>query len=290
MSVFIGDVEIALPLINGSGAFDISSAEPNWAADVHLARQLGAYVTKTVTVQPRFGNPQPRIAEWPGGLINAVGIANPGIVDALHNWREQLAVLGIPVFLSVYGTPESLQEMVEIAERSDTPISGYELNLSCPNVDGRIDVEASVGRVRGVTSKALIAKLAPDTSNIVEWSRTAENCGADGITAVNTLRTRAIHDGVSVLGSEFGGVSGAQLHELALECVARVREAVSIPIIGIGGVDSVECAEAMLAAGADIVGVGTWAKLESGLIPTLRAWSTSGSPSTRSLAHAGKSH
>lgn len=247
-------------LVNGSGAFDVTSDEPGWRASVEHAKHLGAYVTKTVTLEQRQGRPMPRIAPWPhGGLVNAVGIPSPGIQAALRDWSATLGSIGRPIILSVFGTPDEVGVLIDVAEDVDW-IAGVELNLSCPNVPGTgsIDVVGTVAAARARTIRPVWAKLGPDVDRIAERAIEARDAGADAIVAVNTLRVRAIDtNGAQLLGSEYGGVSGQPIHELALRCVSAVSAAIDTPVVGIGGVDSTKAASRMLDAGASIVGVGT---------------------------------
>jgi dihydroorotate dehydrogenase (NAD+) catalytic subunit len=266
----LGSLKIDPPLFNASGAFDVTSEDSDWRAPVSAALHLGAYVTKSVTRHARTGSPEPRVAMLDEGtLVNAVGLKNPGIDGVSLTWADTMRSLERPVFLSVTGTIEELVEIVERAESFDW-IYAYELNLACPNtgsgaplVAGDPDATARhVASVRERTKRPIVAKLGPATSDIGAVARAAEAAGADGITAVNTIPVRAYDDdGESLLSVDRGGMSGTWLHPIALDCVARIAGAVSIPVIGCGGVASPASMRRMFDAGAQAVSVGTAAAI-----------------------------
>lgn len=230
---------------------------------------VGALVTKSVTVRPRAGNPAPRVAEFPGGMLNSVGLANPGLA-ALR--REKLpwmrrALDGLPVFVSVAGrSPEEYAQVVRGLD-DEEGFLGYELNLSCPN-DAEaaarpfsLDLEATkrvLGEVRPLTSRPLLAKLAPNDPDIGRTAAEAVAGGADGITAVNTMPGLLLDGGGAPrLGAGAGGTSGPALLPAGLAAVRAVSKAVRVPVAGAGGVLSPADARAYLAAGAAFVQVGT---------------------------------
>ena len=258
------------PLLNASGAFDVSAADPDWAADPAHVAALGAYVTKTVTTEARAGNPAPWVEELgPDTLVNSVGLANPGIDEALVAWAGVPELLGCPVLLSLGGDVDELADMVIAAERAGW-MAGYELNLSCPNIRGAgaqaasdpNAVAAAVAAVRGHTERPVIPKLSAACGDLAAVARAAEAAGADAISAVNTMPVRALDDdGEPVLGSADGGMSGAALHPIALRAVATIASATELPVIGIGGVASRAGARRMFRCGARAVGIGSAAAI-----------------------------
>jgi len=242
-----------LRLLNASGCLDALTAP-------EVAGELDAFVTKTVTPLPREGNPPVRIAETEVGMLNAIGLANPGIEAFLSGHLPQVAALGPPIWVSVGGF--SVQDYVTVAEQlgGRTEVAALELNLSCPNVD---EVPENVGEVvaavRAVTGKPLYAKLSPAVPDISETARAAEAAGADGLSLVNTIRGLALDERTlrPTLARGAGGLSGPALRPIALAAVHSCRRATGLPIVGMGGVSSGRHALELLAAGANDVAVGT---------------------------------
>lgn len=230
---------------------------------------VGALVTKSVTVRPREGNPAPRVAEFSGGMLNSVGLANPGLAAVRREklpWMRR-ALGGLPVFVSVAGrSPEEYAQVVRGLD-DEEGFLGYELNLSCPNDAGAaarpfsLDLEATkrvLGEVRPLTSRPLLAKLAPNDPDIGRTAAEAVAEGADGITAVNTMPGLLLDGGGTPrLGAGAGGTSGPALLPVGLAAVRAVSKAVRVPVAGAGGVLSPADARAYLAAGAAFVQVGT---------------------------------
>jgi dihydroorotate dehydrogenase (NAD+) catalytic subunit len=283
---------LATPLVNGSGGFDVSAPDPEWRAEGSAAARLGAYVTKSVTREPRAGNPEPRIALWqqgagarPGegyGLVNAAGIPNPGIEHALEAWHDDLDALGVPIVLSLSGTPAELAWMVEHVEQHPLGalVAGFELNLSCPNLGhaGALQggmpgtAAAAVAAARSRTERALLAKLTPAAGDLPAIAQACVDAGADALVAINTMPVRAIDpSGSNLLGMPTGGLSGAPLHAIARRCVEQVAGAVDVPVVGLGGVDSEAAARRMLDAGATIVGIATAAMIDPPLVARVAA-------------------
>jgi len=242
-----------LRLLNASGCLDALTAP-------QVARELDAFVTKTVTPLPREGNPPVRIAETEVGMLNAIGLANPGIEAFLSGHLPHLAALGPPIWVSVGGF--SVQDYVTVAEQlgGRTEVAVLELNLSCPNVD---EVPENVGEVvaavRDVTGKPLYAKLSPAVPDISETARAAEATGADGLSLVNTIRGLALDERTlrPTLARGAGGLSGPALRPIALAAVHSCRRATELPIVGMGGVASGRHALELLAAGANDIAIGT---------------------------------
>jgi dihydroorotate dehydrogenase (NAD+) catalytic subunit len=242
-----------LRLLNASGCLDALTAP-------QVARELDAFVTKTVTPLPREGNPPVRIAETEVGMLNAIGLANPGIEAFLTGQLPFLATLGLPIWVSVGGF--SVQDYVTVAEQlgERTEVAALELNLSCPNVD---EVPENVGdvvaAVRGVTGKSVYAKLSPAVPDVSETARAAEAAGADGLSLVNTIRGLALDERTlrPTLARGAGGLSGPALRPIALAAVHACRRSTDLPIVGMGGVASGRHALELLAAGANDVAIGT---------------------------------
>ncbi len=239
-------------------------------SEVVALDELGGLVTKSVTAEPRWGNPAPRVSEFPGGMLNSVGLANPG-VEAVR--REKLPwlrdhVRKAQVFVSVAGHTE--KEFVGIVEHLDEAegFLGYELNLSCPNDQRRsllpfaLDADAMsrvIQEVRQRTSRPVLAKLAPNTPDFRGAARVAVDAGADGVTLVNTLPGYLENPGGegSVLGAGSGGVSGPLLRPVAVHAVRTVAQAVEVPLVGVGGISKPSHAAEFLRAGASLVQMGT---------------------------------
>jgi dihydroorotate dehydrogenase (NAD+) catalytic subunit len=242
-----------LRLLNASGCLDALAAP-------EVARSLDVFVTKTVTPLPREGNAPVRIAETEAGMLNAIGLANPGVDAFLAEHLPGLARLGVPLWVSVGGF--AVEDYVQVAERvgARDEVEALELNLSCPNVD---EVPENVGEVvaavRAVTAKPLYAKLSAAVADLGATARAAEAAGADGLSLVNTVRGLALDERTlrPVLARATGGLSGPVLRPIALAAVYTCFRATRLPIVGMGGVATGRDALELLAAGATEVAVGT---------------------------------
>ncbi|MBA3843849.1 MAG: dihydroorotate dehydrogenase [Actinobacteria bacterium] len=227
------------------------------AADV--AQQLDAFVTKTVTPEPREGNAPTRIAETEFGMLNAIGLANPGRASFLRETLPQIArIVERPVWVSVGGfCARDYAETCEQLARDD--VAAIELNLSCPNVDEAPESAAEiVAACREVVAKPLYAKLSPHSWDLAQTVRAVESAGADGISLVNTLRGVALDARLRpVLARTAGGYSGPALKPVALAAVHAARTATDLPIVGMGGVRSGRDALELIACGATHVALGT---------------------------------
>jgi dihydroorotate dehydrogenase (NAD+) catalytic subunit len=235
-------------LLNASGCLDALRAPT-------LARSLDAFVTKTVTPEPRDGNEPPRIAETDAGMLNAIGLANPGRERFLAETLPALRALGLPLWVSVGGFAAA--EYAETcAALADVTI---ELNLSCPNVDEAPESAAEiVAACRAATSLPLYAKLSPATGEIAELARAVEAAGADGLSLVNTIRGLALDARLRPkLARATGGYSGPALKPIALAAVHACRQVTGLPIVGIGGVQNGGDVLEMIACGATHVALGT---------------------------------
>ena len=232
--------------------------------------RLGGLVTKSITVEPRHGNPPPRVAEVGDAMINSIGLTNPGLARACTEnlpWiRENLSE--IRVFVSVAG--HRTEDYFKIVERFDQEdgFLGFELNLSCPNdtrlggLSFSLDPDALATVVRGVkdrTRRPVLVKLAPNTPDIGETAALAEAAGADGITLVNTMPGLVIDPRTRrpVIGAGAGGLSGPAMRAVAVHAVAKARARTTIPLIGVGGITNAEDAVQFFLAGASLVQVGT---------------------------------
>jgi dihydroorotate dehydrogenase (NAD+) catalytic subunit len=260
-------LELPEPIVNASGTFDAIAARRAFG-DALLERfPFAAFVTKTVTLAPRQGNPPPRLYELPGGLLNSIGLPNKGLDAFLAHDLPQLAELPVPLIVNVMGhTHEELQRLVAaVGERDE--VTALELNVSCPNVKTGLTFGADPGElarlldaVRPHAAKPLIVKLTPNTAAPAAVAAAAEEHGADAVSLINTLRGFAPHphrQGEPWLGAATGGVSGPAIRAIALAQVAEVRARVRLPIVGMGGVQCGRHADDLLRAGADLVGVGT---------------------------------
>jgi dihydroorotate dehydrogenase (NAD+) catalytic subunit len=259
-------LELEHPIINASGTFDALAARRAFGEELLERFPFAAFVTKTVTVEPRAGNPPPRLWELSAGLMNSIGLPNKGIDRFLAQDLPELAALPVPLVVNVMGfTREEVTHLVEAC--SDRPeIAALELNVSCPNVEtGMVmgadpqELAALLSRVRPVTGKPLIAKLSPNAGDVVTVARAAEQAGADALSLINTLRGMAFAPGTGQpwLGGRTGGVSGPAVRAVALAQVEAVAHAVQVPVVGMGGVARGRDALDLISAGATLVAVGT---------------------------------
>jgi dihydroorotate dehydrogenase (NAD+) catalytic subunit len=259
-------VELGGPILNGSGTFDAIAARRTFG-DALLERfPFDCFVSKTITMEPRQGNPPPRLWETPAGLINSIGLPNKGLEGFLSSDLPQLAELPVPLCVSVMGfsRDELAALAARVAERDGVAL--IELNVSCPNVETGLIMGAdpsetalALEKVRPATEKPLIVKLTPNAADPAAVARAAENAGADGVSLVNTLKGMAFHPRTRRpwLGGVTGGVSGPAIRAIALEQVAAVAAAVKIPVIGMGGIATGRDAADFIDAGAAFVAVGT---------------------------------
>ena len=261
-AVTLCGIELANPIIPASGTFGYGQE----FAQLYDINMLGTFSFKGTTRAPRFGNPTPRIAEYAGGMLNAVGLQNPG-VDAViaHELPELKKVFHKPVMANVSGF--SVEEYAEVCARLDAqPQVGWlEVNISCPNVHGGASfgaepsAAAEVTRaVRAVTKKPIILKLSPTAADIAAVAKACEDAGADGVSLINTLPGMRINIARRrpLLANQTGGMSGPGMFPLAVRMVYQVYEAVRIPIVGMGGVTSAQDVLELMLAGATAVGVG----------------------------------
>jgi dihydroorotate dehydrogenase (NAD+) catalytic subunit len=254
------------PVLNGSGTFDAIAARRAFG-DALLERfPFHAFVSKTITLEPREGNPPPRLWETPAGMINSIGLPNKGLEGFLRSDLPELVELPVPLIVSVMGfSRDELATLVgRVAERDE--VAMIELNVSCPNVETGLVMGAdpaetarALERVRPLASKPLIVKLTPNADDPAAVGAAAAAAGADAVSLVNTLKGLALEPRTRRpwLGGVTGGLSGPAVRAVALEQVHGVAQRVGIPVIGMGGIASGRHAADFLAAGARCVAVGT---------------------------------
>ena len=263
LSIRFGSLELSNPLVAVSGTFGYGfDYEPVIPPEI-----FGAIVVKGTSLEPWPGNPPPRIVETPAGMLNAIGLENPGVEVLVEEYLPRLAARDVRVIVNVVG--KTVEEYVGVAGRLQgiEGVDALELNVSCPNVKAGgmsfgtspAAVDNLVGAVRAATDAPLIVKLTPNVTDIAEVARAAEEAGADAISLINTLLGMAIDvdAGKPVLANVMGGLSGPAVRPVALRCVYQVRAATSLPILGLGGVASAEDVVAFIMAGASAVGIGT---------------------------------
>jgi dihydroorotate dehydrogenase (NAD+) catalytic subunit len=266
LSVDFCGLELAHPIVNGSGTFDAVAAHRAFGDELLERFPFAAFVSKTVTLEPRQGNPPPRLWEVPGGLINSIGLPNKGLDGYLEHDLPILAALPVPLIVNVMGfsRDEVAQLVGAFAERDE--VSALELNVSCPNVETGMTMGADPGevaallhRVRPLTTKPLIVKLTPNASDVPAVAQAAEHAGADAVSLINTVKGMALHPrtGAPWLGGVTGGTSGPSVRAIALAQVHAVAQAIEIPIVGMGGVQAGRDARDLMRAGATLVAVGT---------------------------------
>jgi dihydroorotate dehydrogenase (NAD+) catalytic subunit len=254
------------PIINGSGTFDAIAAHRAFGDALLAQFPFAAFVSKTVTLAPRQGNPPPRLWEVAGGMINSIGLPNKGLDGYLAEDLPRLAKLPVPLIVNVMGfSREEVAELVNaFAPREE--VAALELNVSCPNVETGLvmgadpgEVAALLNRVRPLTDKPMIVKLTPNASDVPAVASAAQEAGADALSLINTIRGMALDPttGLPWLGGGSGGVSGPAVRAIALAQVSSVSAATTIPLIGMGGVQSGKDAHDLIRAGADLVAVGT---------------------------------
>jgi dihydroorotate dehydrogenase (NAD+) catalytic subunit len=259
-------VRLRGPVLNGSGTFDAIAARRTFGDSLLERFPFDAFVSKTITLAPREGNPPPRLWETPAGLINSIGLPNKGLEGFLATDLPQLAELPVPLVVSVMGfSRQELATLVAAVGKRDE-VSLIELNVSCPNVETGLvmgvdptETAYAVETVRPLTAKPLIVKLTPNANEPHAVARAAQGAGADAVSLVNTLKGMALGPGGSRpwLGGATGGVSGPAIRAIALEQVHTVARAVDLPVIGMGGIATGAHAADFLAAGAKCIAIGT---------------------------------
>lgn len=263
LSVNIAGIRMKNPVMTASGTFGFGEAY----RDFFSPGELGAIVVKGVTPEPRQGNPPPRIVETPAGMLNAIGLENPGVEAVLEEYLPALAEYETPVIVNIAGSTVEEYGLVAEMLTSSPVVKGLEVNISCPNVKaggmafGSQPAMAArvIGKVRASTHLPVIAKLSPNVTDVVEMAVAVEEAGADAISLINTLLGMAIDikKKKPVLANVMGGLSGPAVKPVALRMVWQVAQKVKVPVIGLGGIVTAEDALEFIMAGATAVAVGT---------------------------------
>lgn len=263
LAIDLPGLHLKNPVMPASGCFGFGR---EFGSLYHLS-DLGAIMIKATTVEPRFGNPTPRVAETSAGMLNAIGLQNPGLEKVLNEELPWLAQYDVPIIANVAGSTE--EDYVEVAKRISTApnVHALELNISCPNVKtGGIafgtlpEVAKSLTRkVKEVSEVPVYVKLSPNVTNIVEMAKAVEDGGADGLTMINTLLGMRLdlRTGNPILANKTGGLSGPAIKPVAIRMIYEVSQQVSIPVIGMGGIERAEDVIEFFYAGASAVAVGT---------------------------------
>ena len=263
LNVKIGSLDLKNPVIVASGTFGYAQE----FEDLIDLKKLGAIVTKTITVKARQGNLAPRSCETPAGMLNSIGLENPGIDSFIQEKLPFLQKLGIPVIVSI-AAEETPDEFAILVKRLDQlpAVAAIELNISCPNLqkDKLISQDVKdtlelVSAVRKLTSKCLITKLSPNVTSITQIALAAQSAGTDAVALINTLGGMSIDikKRTPRLGSWVGGLSGPAIRPVAVKMVWEAYNKIKIPIIGMGGIMDTESALEFFIAGATVVSVGT---------------------------------
>ena len=262
LEVRLGRLRLSNPITVASGTFGYAR---EMAGFVDLGR-LGGILPKTITLQPRPGNPPPRTCETAAGMLNSIGLDNDGIEEFIQRQLPYLASLGPAIIVSI--AAKNQEEFVQMAARLEgvPGIAALELNISCPNVSGGVDFgidaaacEKVVSGVRAACSYPILAKLTPNVTNIADIARAAEAGGADAVSLINTCLAMAVdwRKRRPILGKVLGGLSGPAIKPIALRMVYQVARAVRIPVMGIGGIATIDDVMEFLVSGATAVQLGT---------------------------------
>ncbi len=265
MPEFCG-IPLAHPVINASGTYDAIAARRVYGEALLADFPFAAFVSKTITPEPRTGNAPRRIWETPAGMINSIGLPNKGLEGFLAEDLPQLAELPVPLIVSVMATgPDEFSRLIEqVGKREE--VAAIELNVSCPNVHSGLivgeqprETDALLRTLRPLTAKPLIVKLTPNVADPAAVAVAAEEGGADAVSLINTLKASALdpQSGEPALAAGHGGLSGPAVRPIALQQLRVVRAAVGIPVVGMGGIASGADAAEFIAAGASLVAVGT---------------------------------
>lgn len=263
LTVELPGLSLKNPVMPASGCFGFGQE----FAQFYNLELLGAIMIKATTAQPRFGNPVPRVAETAAGMLNAIGLQNPGLDHVMKHELPQLAQYDVPIIANVAGS--KVEDYVVVAEtisQADN-VKALELNVSCPNVkEGGIQFGTKpelaaelTNKVKSVSQVPVYVKLSPNVTDIIEIAKAVESAGADGLTMINTLTGMRIDPQTKkpIIANNTGGLSGPAIKPIAIRMIYEVSQAVSIPIIGMGGIQSAEDVVEFLLAGADAVAIGT---------------------------------
>jgi dihydroorotate dehydrogenase (NAD+) catalytic subunit len=263
LAVELPGLSLKNPVMPASGCFGFGREY----AKLYDLNVLGAIMIKATTPEPRFGNPTPRVAETPSGMLNAIGLQNPGLQKVMEEELPWLAQFDVPIIANIAGS--TMEEYVEVAKHiSKAPnVHALELNISCPNVKkggiafGTVpEIAAELTKlVKEVSEVPVYVKLSPNVTNIIEMAKAIEAAGAAGLTMINTLLGMRIDVKTAepILANRTGGLSGPAIKPIAIRMIYEVSQAVSIPIIGMGGIQSAEDVIEFFYAGASAVAIGT---------------------------------
>ncbi|TGB00224.1 dihydroorotate dehydrogenase [Sporolactobacillus shoreae] len=263
LDVHLPGLDLKNPVMPASGCFAFGAEY----AKLYDLNQLGAIIIKAATLEARFGNPTPRVAETPGGMLNAIGLQNPGVDQIIDHELPRLAEYDTPVIANIAGSETS--DYVRTAEKmsKDPVVRALELNISCPNVKhggiqfGTVPEVAAelTAKVKAVSEKPVYVKLSPNVTDIVAMAQAVEQAGADGLSMINTLLGMRIDLKTQrpVLANKTGGLSGPAIKPIAIRMIYEVSQQVKIPIIGMGGIQNADDVIEYFLAGASAVAVGT---------------------------------
>jgi len=263
LSVEIGSLKLKNPVMPASGCFAFGKE----FAEFYDLSVLGAITVKATTVEPRLGNPTPRVAETPGGMLNAIGLQNPGVEKVISDELPHLRDYDIPVIVNVAGT--TVEDYVEVTRRlmDSQDVDAIEVNISCPNVKcggiqfGTDPVQAAhvTSEIKKASKVPVIVKLSPNVTDIVAMAKAVEDAGADAISMINTLVGMSIdlNKRRPLIANGVGGLSGPAVKPVAVRMTYQVAQAINIPIIGMGGIMDGEDAIEFIMAGASAVAIGT---------------------------------
>lgn len=275
LQISLPGLDLKNPIMPASGCFGFGRE----FSQLFDLSSLGAIMIKATTLEPRFGNPTPRVAETSAGMLNAIGLQNPGLQKVLSDELPWLEQFDVPIIANVAGSQE--EDYIEVAkEISKAPnVHALELNISCPNVKtggiafGTIPEVAKklTEKVKEVSAVPVYVKLSPNVTNIVELAKAVEDGGADGLTMINTLLGMRIDlkTGNPILANKTGGLSGPAIKPVAIRMIHEVSQQVDLPIIGMGGVQSAEDVIEYFYAGASAVAVGTANFVDPFVCPTI---------------------
>src|SRR5690625_5142383 len=263
LAVNLPGLKLKNPIMPASGCFGFGREY----SELYDLSKLGALMMKAATGEERFGNPTPRVAETTSGMLNAIGLQNPGVEKIIKREIPFLANYDVPLIANIAGSSIEEYERVAAAFKRTDKVHALELNISCPNVkEGGIqfgtepDMAASVTEiVKKASNLPVYVKLSPNVSDIVAMAKAVEGAGADGLSMINTLTGMQIHlpSRKPLIANKTGGLSGAAIKPIAIRMIYEVRQQVSIPIIGMGGITNTEDVLEFLLAGASAVAVGT---------------------------------
>jgi len=263
LAIYLPGLKLKNPIMPASGCFGFGREY----SEFYDLSKLGALMMKAATGEERFGNPTPRVAETASGMLNAIGLQNPGVKKILDTEVPFLANYDVPIIANIAGSSMEEYEKVAAAFNETDKVQALELNISCPNVkEGGIqfgtdpEMAAEVTkRVKGASNLPVYVKLSPNISDIVAMAKAVETAGADGLSMINTLTGMQIHlpSRKPLIANKTGGLSGVAIKPIAIRMIYEVKQHVDIPIIGMGGIQSPEDVLEFLLAGASAVAVGT---------------------------------